>query len=309
MALWESGRIWESSLSVLLFTLVFLSVLTLQEKPDAVFGALCAGLLWALAALTNPMVLAFVILAAFCMILRAAGPRWTAAAGPGIALLIMCVTVSPWIIRDYLVFHRIIPIRDGLPLELYLGNRSLAPGENILAAQPCASLAENRKMAEMGEIAYLQLKKQQAEAFIVAHPLEFWTRVAQRVFYFWASTPESWLDLGGSKRALIAKAMNIRRPLFALSSILALIGLVIAWHRRLPSRILFAILLIFPPIPYYLTHGENRYRHPIEPEIMLLAAYAIVTATGTHDETSPTAPTISRQSSAGGEVARQADFK
>ena len=72
--------------------------------------------------------------------------------------------------------------------------------------------------------------------------------------------------------------MNLRRPLFALSSILAFMGLVIGWRRKLPGIVLFTILLVFPPLPYYLTHGENRYRHPIEPEIMLLAAYTVVTA-------------------------------
>jgi hypothetical protein len=152
-------------------------------------------------------------------------------------------------------------------------------------------------MAQMGEMPYLQLKEQQAKAFIAAHPLEFCGRVLKRTFYFWASTPESWLDVGGSKRVLIARTMIIRRPLFALSSILALIGLVIAWRRRLPWRILFAILLIFPPLPYYLTHSENRYRQPIEPEIMLLAAYTIVTATETRNKTSRGVRTISPQSS------------
>jgi hypothetical protein len=84
--------------------------------------------------------------------------------------------------------------------------------------------------------------------------------------------------VGGTKRALFAELMSLRRPLFALSSILAFMGLVIGWRRQLPGIVLFTILLVFPPLPYYLTHGENRYRHPIEPEIMLLAAYTLVTA-------------------------------
>ena len=300
MALWESHRIWESSLSVLLFTVVFLSVLIMQEKSGAVFGALC-GLLWGVAALTNPAVLAFVIPAAFFETLRRKVAWSTLPAAPTVALLIMCVTVSPWIIRNYLVFHRIIPIRDGLPLELYLGNRALASGENVLAAQPCVSRNENRKMAQIGETQYLQLKEQQAKTFIMAHPLEFCTRATRRAFYFWVSTPESWLDVGGSKRALFEKVMKIRRPLYALSSILALIGLLIAWHHRRSWLIFFAILLIVPPLPYYLTHGENRYRHPIEPEIMLLAAYTIVAVTRARHQTSQSVPTIFRQPSGAAE--------
>jgi hypothetical protein len=277
MSVWESHRIWESSLSVLLFTLTFLSLLALQKEKQTGFGALC-GLLWGLTALTNPAILAFVIPALIYLVFREKTSRNSIPAAHGIALLMMCITISPWIIRDYVVFHRFMAIRDGLPLELYLGNHQQGPGENVLSGQVCNSLKENRKLAELGELTYLQEKAEAAKAFIVAHPGEFGTRTVKRAFYFWASTPEGWLDVGGTKRALFAELMNLRRPLFALSSILAFIGLVIGWRRQLPGIVLFTILLVLPPLPYYLTHGENRYRHPIEPEIMLLAAYTLVTA-------------------------------
>jgi hypothetical protein len=228
-------------------------------------------------ALTNPAVLAFVIPAAIYIVFRGKSSRSNLTASPAVALAVMCLTVSPWIIRDYVVFHRVMAIRDNLPLELYLGNHQQAPGENTLSAQVCNSLKENRKLAQMGEIRYLQDKGQQARSFIAAHPVEFGTRFVRRAFYFWVSTPEAWLDISGSKRALFALLMNLRRPLFALSSVLALVGLVIGWRRKIPGTAFFTILLLLPPLPYYLTHGENRYRHPIEPEIMLLAGYAVVT--------------------------------
>jgi len=277
MSLWESHRVWESSLSVLLFTLTFLSLLALQEERETGLGASC-GLLWGLTALTNPAILALVIPAAIYLVFRAKTSRNSIPAAHGVALLMMCMTISPWIIRDYVVFHRVMAIRDGLPLELYLGNHQQSPGENVLSGQVCNSLKENRKLAEMGELTYLQDKAIAANAFIAAHPGEFGVRMVKRAFYFWASTPEGWLDVSGTKRALWAELMNLRRPLFALSSILAFMGLVIGWRRKLPGIVLFTILLVFPPLPYYLTHGENRYRHPIEPEIMLLAAYTLVVA-------------------------------
>jgi len=115
MSLWESHRVWESSLSVLLVTLTFLSLLALQEEKQTGFGALC-GLLWGFTALTNPAILAFVIPAAIYLVFRAKTSRNSIRAAYGIALLMMCITISPWIIRDYVVFHRFMAIRDGLPL-------------------------------------------------------------------------------------------------------------------------------------------------------------------------------------------------
>jgi hypothetical protein len=175
MSVWESHRVWESSLSVLLFTLTFLSLLALQEKMDSGFGALC-GVLWGLTALTNPAILAFVIPAAIYLVFRAKTTLNKLPAAHGIAVLMMCITISPWIIRDYVVFHRFMAIRDGLPLELYLGNHQQSPGENVLSGQVCNSLKENRKLAKLGELTYLQDKAEAAKAFIAAYPGEFGSR-------------------------------------------------------------------------------------------------------------------------------------
>lgn len=279
MSLWESHRVWESSLSALLFTLTLLSLLVLPEKRESGFGALC-GLLWGVAALTNPAILAFLVPAGLYLAVRERESLRKNPARYASALAMMCITISPWMVRDYVVFHRVITIRDGLPLELYLGNHAQLPGEKVLSGQVCNSLTENRKLAAMGELNYLREKGEESKAFIENHPGEFGRRVVKRAFYFWVSTPEAWLDVGGAKRALFAKIMNVRRPLFALSSVLAFIGLVIGWRRQVPGMVVFTILLLLPPLPYYLTHGENRYRHPIEPEIMLLASYAVLAGMG-----------------------------
>src|SRR5262249_13795870 len=39
-----------------------------------------------------------------------------------IAALASILVVTPWLIRNYLVFHRFVPIRSGLGLQLYHGN-------------------------------------------------------------------------------------------------------------------------------------------------------------------------------------------
>jgi hypothetical protein len=44
------------------------------------------------------------------------------------------------------------------------------------------------------------------------------------------------------------------------------------------TAFLFALLLLVFPLPYYFAHPDLTYRQPIEPIIILLAAYALAPA-------------------------------
>jgi hypothetical protein len=50
------------------------------------------------------------------------------------------------------------------------------------------------------------------------------------------------------------------------------------WRKGLDAALYAVPLVVFPPV-YYITHTFPTYRHPIEPVIIMLAAYAIVSAT------------------------------
>jgi hypothetical protein len=47
-----------------------------------------------------------------------------------------------------------------------------------------------------------------------------------------------------------------------------------AWKRGLVAAPYIFVLLFFPPV-YYITHSELEYRHPIEPLMVVLAAYGV----------------------------------
>jgi len=61
---------------------------------------------------------------------------------------------------------------------------------------------------------------------------------------------------------------------YVVVSFLMLPALLIAHRRRLRAWPLFFGLLLLYPVPYYLTFTQARYRHPIEPIMVLLIAYA-----------------------------------
>jgi hypothetical protein len=62
---------------------------------------------------------------------------------------------------------------------------------------------------------------------------------------------------------------------FLASSLLAIGGLLLAFKRRVHGVLLFATLLAFYPLVYYITFTQPRYRHPIDPELVILAVFLI----------------------------------
>ena len=63
--------------------------------------------------------------------------------------------------------------------------------------------------------------------------------------------------------------------LFLTTSVLGDLGIVLAWKRRIHGVFLFAALLLFYPVVYYVCFPELRYRHPIDPELLILGVYLV----------------------------------
>ena len=88
----------------------------------------------------------------------------------------------------------------------------------------------------------------------------------RRFIFFWDGMPRV-SDVEG----LIAT----KNLLFLATSVLAIWGLLLAWKRRIHGVFLFAALLIFYPLVYYVCFPELRYRHPIDPELLILGVYLV----------------------------------
>ena len=68
---------------------------------------------------------------------------------------------------------------------------------------------------------------------------------------------------------------QVRNLLFLASSLLSIGGLLLALKRRVHGVFLFVTLWLFYPLIYYITVPEPRYRHAIEPELVVLAVFLI----------------------------------
>jgi 4-amino-4-deoxy-L-arabinose transferase-like glycosyltransferase len=260
---WSVIWIWETSLSAFLLSLLFLVTLEM-EGDDRLSSWLGYGLLWGILALTNTSGLAWLPFAG-CWLAYQLHHRRKRYLFPVVAsAVIFWASLMPWLVRDYKVFGKPIFIRGDLGVELRSGNNEQADGGYIASYNPDNKGAMYWQYKRMGEAAFVEEQGDIAKEWIAANPQRFAELTVLRVIYFWAGLPRT----GFGQEA--------RNLLLALSSLLAIGGLLLALKRRVHGAFLFATLIVFYPLIYYITFPSARYRHAIEPELIVLAVYLIV---------------------------------
>jgi 4-amino-4-deoxy-L-arabinose transferase-like glycosyltransferase len=267
---WSVGWVWAISLSAFLFSLAFLVALYL-EHCAGLRAWLGFGLLWGLIALTDTALLSTLPFFVGWLCYRLRQQRMPLSRAIGAFTVALVLVLSPWLVRNYLTFGEFIFIRSNFGVELHLGNYEGATGLSAgRLLHPAGNERELEKLRRMGELAYVAESKRQALQFIVAQPGTFIWLTLKRVMYFWTGNPQLLQIFRLSGRFVAA-----RYVLFTLVSVLAFVGLFLAFRNHNPAVPLFAILLLVFPLIYYVTHPTPRYRHPIEPAMVLLGVYAM----------------------------------
>ncbi|SRR5579871_397582 len=261
---WSVTWLWDTSLSALLLALLFWCAAALPDGANRKnknwigFGAL-----WGFALLVNPSLGAFLpVSLAWCGYeLYHRGEEWLRPLALSVA--ICSIGVFPWLARNRIAFGQWVFLRSNFGFEFALGNYRGSMGRGW-GAHP-SSDSEFPRYQEMGEIAYVRMREREAIQWVKENPRNFITLTAKRVSYFWDGT-----------------SMHFRTSIpwywapesYAIASFLLLPAVLIARRRRLRAWPMFLGLLLLYPVPYYLTFTQARYRHPIEPLMLLLIAYA-----------------------------------
>jgi 4-amino-4-deoxy-L-arabinose transferase-like glycosyltransferase len=258
---WAVRWVWETSLSTLLLTWLIWMTLTLAESEN-IGPWLWFGFLWGVAALTNPSLLSFfpISLAYPLWQRRKLGRAWLPR-GVVVALLFVNI-ITPWLIRNAVVFHYPIFIRPNLWAEVSFGNAPEADGTWQARIHPSMNTRENASYDLMGEVQYVQWKRMQATRFIRENPGVFLKLCVRRFYLFWSGYSQRnenlrWLKSAG----------------WVIFTVLAFTGLWMA--RKIPGAVPITWLLLLYPAAYYVTFVFARYKHPIEPVMVVLGAYAV----------------------------------
>lgn len=261
---------WAWSTHLLLLCLCWLLYLAQDLEQSSRLGLWAGfGLLAGFAGLTEPSVL---VVVPFLMLLAAwrlgrAGKRWLA---PGVvASLCLAATISPWIIRDAMVFHRFIPMRDSMGLELWLGNDGYSRHWVNAGHHPNH---DPRELAayNAGELAYMDRKAQQAHDYIHAHERWYAWMCMRRAIYLWTGY---W---SFDRSYLAEEPMDTENVPFATSLLLlAALGIAFAWRRHRYDALRYGSVLLVFPLLYCFTHPQAYYMRPLDPVFVVLGCYAI----------------------------------
>lgn len=264
--------IWDTSLSALLLATLLWCTLILAESRRLLDWFLY-GLLWGFALLTNPSVaVLFPFFTAWTAYrTRSHNRAANSILRPLLAAAIALLCCLPWTIRNYAQFHKFIPLRSNFAFELYIGNNENYDDQHHLRPGAVTQDREILRYLHMGETSFMEEEKRKAFAFIAAHPrIEAWL-IAQRFVDFWTgtATPLAAFRQADSNWLRFILLCNDAAPLCAL------LGMLVLLARR--NRLAFPIIsvIVFFPLLYYVTHTSLRYRHPIDPVVLLLAAIGV----------------------------------
>jgi 4-amino-4-deoxy-L-arabinose transferase-like glycosyltransferase len=260
--------IWDTSLSTFLFSWVLVVALRLRSGRTLGRWALF-GLLWGLTGLSNPALLIFLPVCGLWVL--AGAPDWKRqGAGALLAAVLFTACLGPWTWRNWEVFHRFVPTRGNFGAELYLGNGPGSAGLLMEYDHPIQAPDQLRLYTSMGEIAYSRMRGSQALAVMRADPVHFVQNTLKRVFFFWAGVPHPW---SATPWVEYARSLN-----FIFGSVCGLLGLALALQRKAPAAGLFAWAFLLLPLVYYAVAAHARFRHPLEPLMVVLGVYLFQSA-------------------------------
>jgi 4-amino-4-deoxy-L-arabinose transferase-like glycosyltransferase len=276
---WCTRAVWETSWSALLLATLIWLALTLEER-EGLWPWFEFGVAWGVAALNSPALLSFLPAAGLWAWYRRVQFGRKSLAGVALASTVFFACIAPWLLRDYRTFGKFIFIRDNFGAELRLGNGPGADGTWMEYLHPTQDTYAMQQYRSMGELAYIALRKRQAVNYIKADYVRFAQLCVKRFIYYWGGPAKNLQSgwLGAAKNSL-----------FLASSVLMFWGLGRGLRQRRPGAwLLFWLILLYPAI-YYVVYAIPRYRHPIEPEMAILAVFLLTEAGKTQTAADPSA--------------------
>jgi 4-amino-4-deoxy-L-arabinose transferase-like glycosyltransferase len=264
--------IWDTSLSALLAAALLWVTLQLADSSHR-RDFVRYGLLWGLALLTNPALGAVLPFLLGWLLYQHRGNRVLQARLALLPIAMILLTCLPWTFRNYVQFHRFIPLRSNFPFEFWSGNNEIFD-EHSREVNRITRYEQIHLYAKLGENAFLHEKWQRAKTFVTTHPVLYAQLFGRRIVATWLGTESPWQDFARTD-SWLARFLLFWNALALLGVIAGLVRLYIR------QRFYFLPLASFPlvfPLTFYIAHTTLRHRHPCDPILVLLVAFAVAGA-------------------------------
>jgi len=273
--------------TMLAATLIVLSALMFVkflERPDYLrAGSL--GLVLGLAALGCPSAQFFILVAATGIVVTGWRDPKPAISQTILVLFVAGLTILPWTTRNYLVFGEFVPVRSGAGWNIFAGSvataGTVAPDslrshiKPPWRAETLGSAVKQATQRDMREA----LDRFQVDYVKEVGPAEFDTmnEVQRDTWFFQESKAFLLTNPVLSAKLAITKIkvfIRIMGPFGVLVCLLAALGGLLAI--RTPAALTLALWVGTYVGPFFLIICYyDRYRAPIEPLLVVLAAFAI----------------------------------
>ncbi len=132
---WPTTWIWDFTVSALLMAVLLILTLDVAESGSTKLW-LGLGGLWGLAALTNPALISVLpfTMAYAAYVNRRAGRKWLR--GLSLASVLFAAMITPWLIRNEMVFGHFVFLRGNYWFEFHLGNYHYSNGMGFSGKHP-----------------------------------------------------------------------------------------------------------------------------------------------------------------------------
>jgi hypothetical protein len=235
-----------------------------SKTSIALWGA-CGGLL----ALISPIV-GF----AWGLTVVIEGVRRRAWKQLGLALVCAALTMSPWTIRNLLLFGRLIPVKSNAAYELYQSQCLQKDGllQDFHGHPYAHNGMERLQYKQLGEMAFLDVKREKFWTSVKADPEDFLDRVAARFFgaLLWY---EPFSRNEEPRRPFVFFMSRLTHPLPFLS--LLLLAFSAAWMPLRPVQWAVGGVYLFYLFPYIGVSYYDRYAIPLLGVKILLVLWAV----------------------------------
>ncbi|MBL8857022.1 MAG: hypothetical protein JNL28_00755 [Planctomycetes bacterium] len=270
-SIWNASHtVWDTTLATFALVSVTLAVFAWRRAGLAAFAGLGAAL--GLALLVNAALLAL-LPAWLWAVWRARSSAGACAARLAVAAVAMLVVLMPWLWRNQQELG-VLKLRTNLGVELAVGNNDAANGRFQVSRHPSNSAAEFLRYRALGESAYNDVCLAEGREWIANHPERFTELCLLRATMFWFGVNplvDERVDDAGRTAASDLFSW-IKYMTFLAVGVLGLAGAIVWAGRAFEGRFLLGVFAVFPLV-YYFVHALERYRFPIEPLLVLSAAW------------------------------------
>jgi hypothetical protein len=187
-------------------------------------------------------------------------------------LLVTTIIISPWIIRNYFIYHKFVFMQTP-SIDIWVGNNINASGSNYLkdGRTVLESMPKDfiDKVYAADELAKNKIFTDAVYKFIADHPYKFLSLFFKKLYYFWYFSPQTGIEYP-------RLYLLIYKFLYSFMFLFGIIGIVINWNAKSVKIRDFTqlVLLLFLAISFgqSLFYVEGRHRWAIEPLLLIFTA-------------------------------------